>query len=210
VVPVEIGAAVATADGSDGAGVEIGNQTVRNGTVTVDRVVLPEGGYVVLQSERYVFDGREDPVGNSSYLPPGTHRDVEIELSPRAVRPGATARVAAVAHRDSGGDRSLTRYLNGSDADPPYRTDGAPVADTASITSPSTPTEARTETDPGSGAGGTSSTVTETEIGTGTTSSTGGSDGGGLSPGEAVGAAVGTVLTLLAVLVLATTGRGEP
>ena len=51
---------------------------------------------------------------------------------------------------------------------------------------------------------------TAAPISTGTTSSTGESDGGGLSPGEVVGAAVGTVLTLLAVLVLATTGRGEP
>jgi hypothetical protein len=114
----------------------MGNQTVRNGTVTVDRVVLPDGGFVVLQSQRYVFDGRPDPVGSSAYLPPGEHRDVPIRVSPRAAAPESTARVAAVAHQDSGGDRALTRYTNASEADPPYRAAGDAVADTASVTVP--------------------------------------------------------------------------
>jgi len=70
--------------------------------VTVESASLSEGGYVVLY-----LDDRDGPVvGQSAYLGPGTHRNVEIQVD-RELPDGHT--LVAVAYQDSDGDRALTR-----------------------------------------------------------------------------------------------------
>jgi len=87
-------------DGRPAAGAE---------SVTVESASLSEGGYVVLY-----LDDRDGPVvGQSAYLGPGTHRNVEIQVD-RELPDGHT--LVAVAYQDSDGDRALTL---GTDADQP-------------------------------------------------------------------------------------------
>jgi len=83
-------------------------------SVTVESASLSEGGYVVLY-----LDDRDGPVvGQSAYLGPGTHRNVEIQVD-RELPDGHT--LVAVAYQDSDGDRALTL---GTDADQPYPAPG--------------------------------------------------------------------------------------
>ncbi|MWG36615.1 hypothetical protein GQS65_19340 [Halomarina oriensis] len=98
----------------------------------MDRVTLPEGGYVVIHSGRYVFDGRPDPLGVSTYLDAGTHRNVTVHLSPGRFSPGATGRIAAVLYHDDG-DEQFTRFDEGEDVDRPYTVGGEPVEETATV-----------------------------------------------------------------------------
>jgi hypothetical protein len=175
------------ADGTD-ASVTFGNQTATNGTVSVD-VVLPEGGYVVVHSGRYVFDERPAPVAATSYLPAGEHT-VAVELDASALPTNATGRLAAVAHRDTGGDERLTRYEGNLSADPPYSADGEPVDDVATVTDPAPPAVSAT----------TSAATPRRSASAPTTTTTGASGGPGLL--DVVGVGLGVLLALAAAAVL--------
>lgn len=186
-----MGATVTPVNGSN-VSVSVANQTVSDETVTVD-VTLPEGGYVVVHGGRYVFDGVPSPIGRTGYLAPGRHT-VTVDVAPRAFPPGTTGRIAAVAHRDTGGDEAFTRYAGNLSADVPYRTSGGGVADTATVTAPATTTSSVTPTGDGSNA-----TVTLT--------ATPDASGGGLSPVEVASVILGALLSLVGVAVLL--GRGD-
>jgi hypothetical protein len=186
------------ANATDGANVELGNQTLTNRTVTVDRVTLPEGGYVVVHSGRYVFDGRPQPLGVSPYLESGTHRNVSVRLSAEAIPGGAMGHVAAVLYRDDG-DKQFTRFQQAGDTDPPYTIDSRPVDDTATITVRTT----------------TASTATTTTSATGTPpsetlqpSTTHATDRHALDPVQVAGLLLGGLFAVAAVLVLVTGRRG--
>jgi hypothetical protein len=187
------------ANATDGSSVELGNQTVTNRTVTVGRVTLPEGGYVIVHGGRYVFDGRPQPLGASSYLEPGTHRNVSVRLSAEAIPGGAMGHVAAILYRDDG-DEQFTRFQQEGDTDPPYTIDGRPVDDTATITVRTT----------------TASTTTTTATVTGTPSSetpqpstTHATDRHALDPVQVAGILLGGLFAVAAVLVLVTGRRGR-
>ena len=183
----------------DGPSVTLGNQTVAstNGTVTVD-VTLPDGGYVVVHSGRYVFDDRPDPVGRTDYLAPGEHT-VMVALDDRALSSGSSGHFAAVAHRDGGGDETFTRYSRNLSADPPYMAGGDVVDDTGTLSSPGTTTPAPATTQ-------TATTETPTPTVT-TTPQTGGTVLGGLSLLETGAVALGGILVVAALAVLITGGR---
>lgn len=110
----------------------------------------------------YVFDNRPDPLGASSYLEPGAHRDVAVELESDRAREilagGAQGRVAVVAYQDDG-DRVLGR---GNDS--VYRSDGETIDDTAVIDAPA-PTEAQTEATSSTPTPGPTTTTTPSNTG---------------------------------------------
>lgn len=135
-----------------------------SGTVTVDSVTLPEGGYVsVLEPTNFTnYDdgsGEDDPTnrnlesffgktvfGASEYLGEGTHEDVEIELNEGF---DSTARLLFMAHTDTGTEESLEWASSLGEEDAPYTFSGPnPVARDAVIeyVEPTpTPTETATE-----------------------------------------------------------------
>jgi hypothetical protein len=158
--------------------------------------VLPDGGYVVVHSGRYVFDDQGDPIGATAYLSPGEHRDVAVPITDRGRQLAIPGSVAAVAHRDDG-DKALTRFEDDPTADPPYRADGAPVDATARVTVPTSTVTATPSPTPAPATETPAPTVTATADG-----------GGGLSLLDLVGLGIGAVLLIVAGGILAT-GRGE-
>lgn len=65
------------------ASVSFENQTLRNGTLTVERATLPNGGFITAHNASYQRTG--DPltsvVGVSSYLSAGNHTNVTLDVS---------------------------------------------------------------------------------------------------------------------------------
>lgn len=55
------------------------DQTANGTTVTVASATLPNGGFILIHNESGAV------IGQSNYLEPGTHENVEIELAPSAV-----------------------------------------------------------------------------------------------------------------------------
>ncbi|WP_170836960.1 DUF7282 domain-containing protein [Haloferax larsenii] len=130
-----------TADG--GAVIDSGNATVSasvsytpatsNGmTVTVDRVELSEGGFVVIHdpalSGGAVFDS---VIGASEYLPAGVHEDVTVTLD----EPMRSSQVLTpMAHKDTDGDEMYTFDESEGEADGPYVANGGAVVASADTT----------------------------------------------------------------------------
>ncbi len=83
--------------------------------VTIESTSLSGGGFVVFH-----LGDRDGPaVGQSAYLPAGTHEDVRVPID-RSLRDGEI--VVAVAYRDTDGDETLT--LGPTDTDAPYAAPG--------------------------------------------------------------------------------------
>ncbi len=103
-------------------------------TVLIERVVVPEGGFLVIHEAQNV-SGDYAPadnvsvgpvVGNSTYLEPGDHSNVVVELDERI---NESQTLVAMPHRDTNDNQ---RY-EFPEADDPYVTDGSPVIETAYI-----------------------------------------------------------------------------
>jgi membrane-bound metal-dependent hydrolase YbcI (DUF457 family) len=66
------------------ASVALANQTLDDGTLTVERARLPDGGFLVVHNESYRQNG--DPltsvVAASKYLEPGNYTNVQLDISP--------------------------------------------------------------------------------------------------------------------------------
>jgi hypothetical protein len=105
------------------ASVSFADQTSDGNSVTVDSVSLENGGYVVVHGP----DGAV--LGNSAYLDPGTHENVEVTLDSQL--PEGETSLTAMAHTDDG-DQSYEF----PDADGPYVGGKScdPVVDQAQVT----------------------------------------------------------------------------
>jgi hypothetical protein len=112
------------ADGNESASVTFSDQTVADGNVTVDSATLPEGGFVVIHRSDDGSPG--EVIGNSTYLEPGTHEDVVVELD---VTLDESAELIAMAHQDTNDNQEYEF----PDADEPYTVDGSPVVDSANV-----------------------------------------------------------------------------
>jgi len=103
-------------------------------TVVLERVVVPEGGFLVIHEARNVsgdYASAENVsvgpvVGNSTYLEPGEHSNVVVELN-ETISESQT--LVAMPHRDTN-DNQQYEF---PEADDPYTMDGAPVIETAYI-----------------------------------------------------------------------------
>lgn len=107
--------------------------TSNRSAVVVQRATLPRGGFVVVHSEA-LLEGREAESvrGVSTYLPPGTHRNVTVRLDEPIPD---SQRLVAVAYRDTDGDESFAFYEQNQTVDAPYFQDGnVAVADAAFVT----------------------------------------------------------------------------
>ncbi|MFC7080187.1 DUF7282 domain-containing protein [Halorussus caseinilyticus] len=103
-------------------------------TVTLERVVVPEGGFLVIHEARNVsgdYASAENVsvgpvVGNSTYLEPGVHSNVVVELD-GSINDSQT--LVAMPHLDTNDNQ---RY-DFPEADDPYVMDGSPVVETAYV-----------------------------------------------------------------------------
>ena len=123
---------------TDFATVNFENQATDGKSVTVDSVVLSEGGFVAIHDTR-LLDGQavESVIGITDYLTPGEHRNVPARLFD--VDGGdfdgqeeleETQSLIAMPHRDTDGDEEYDFVENNGGNDGPYfRIDQRPVID---------------------------------------------------------------------------------
>lgn len=110
------------------AGITFVEQTPNDTTVLIERAVLPEGGFVVVHAAENVSGEYEQAenltvgsvLGNSTYLEPGDHANVVIQLD-RPLNESQT--LVAMAHRDTNDNREY----DFPEADDPYTFAGSPV-----------------------------------------------------------------------------------
>jgi len=128
----------AAADEREGAfaTVEFENQTGDGSTITVDSVILEDGGYVAVHDAR-LFEGQviESVIGVSDYLDPGMYRHLEIDLFD--VKGAEFDRDALqeeqplvpMPHMETGDNEEYDFVDTGGEQDGPYVRSGQPVVD---------------------------------------------------------------------------------
>ncbi|WP_197424703.1 BGTF surface domain-containing protein [Natronomonas sp. CBA1123] len=131
----------------DYAEVEISNQTSDGTTVTVDRVYVPDGGFVTIHDGTLLDGATFDSVrGTSDYLESGENTDVEVTLD--TPYEGDNGTVIAMPHEDSNDNEEYDFVSSEGEDDAPYlNADGEIVLDSATLTvDTSTPTPTATPT----------------------------------------------------------------
>ena len=153
------------------ANVTFNNQTSNGTAVVVERVVVPEGGFVVIHAAESVEEGGAENetefegvtqtqttvaevnatrtyaagevLGNSTYLEPGVHENVTVTLDQSLEESQV---LIAMPHRDTNDNQQY----DFPEADAPYTEDDQPVTDWANVTvggaGNQTTTEVGTET----------------------------------------------------------------
>jgi membrane-bound metal-dependent hydrolase YbcI (DUF457 family) len=140
---------------STNATVEFANQTSNGSTVTVERVTLPESGFVVLDSTGPAEEGvlEESAIAVSQRLSAGTHRNVTLQVN-RSPPGGlvnrttlnSTGTYEALLYQDSNNNSRFEYITSGRSADKPFvigsGSSARLAADPARITlpQPQTPT----------------------------------------------------------------------
>ena len=100
-----------------------------NGTsVTIQRVTLSDGGYVV------ITDGGDEPLAVSGYLEAGTHENVTVEREDDATR-DLVGQLTATVHKDTSDQEGYAYAETDGEEDQPYLEDGFPVSASATVTS---------------------------------------------------------------------------
>ena len=110
------------------AGITFVNETANDTTVMIERAVLPDGGFVAIHAAENVSGEYEQAenvtigavLGNSTYLEPGDHANVVIQLD-RPLNESQT--LVAMAHRDTNDNQQY----DFPEADEPYTFMGSPV-----------------------------------------------------------------------------------
>lgn len=116
------------------------DQRAEGNTVVVAEASLPQGGFVAIpDSSLSGGDAVGNFVGVSDFLDSGTHRNVRIDIDQQAASGEQT--LAAMAHRDTNGNRTFDFVSSGGTNDRPYvdptDADGdgeVVVLDTATVT----------------------------------------------------------------------------
>jgi len=132
-------------DDDDGnASVAFADQAAANGTVTVENVTVPEGGYVVIHDDALLEgDALGSVVGASAYLEAGSHENVSVALFEGVAgvdfgnesAPNGTETLIAMPHEETSGDNETYDFVASDGADDgPYTVDGEAVVDDAAVT----------------------------------------------------------------------------
>jgi membrane-bound metal-dependent hydrolase YbcI (DUF457 family) len=186
------------------ASVTFRNQTLQNGTLVVEEAHLPDGGFLVIQNESYqrTSDALTSSVGLSSYLPPGNHTNVTIELLPGALDHAQTVTVRP--SRDTNSNQRYDYIRSDGFRDVAYTAANGSgvVTDSATVRVPGSNRPTRTQT-PGS-------TPTKTAASTESSTMTAAQGGTGGSSGLFDGLGPLLLLALLAVVAgVILAGRGD-
>ena len=128
------------------ASITFEDQQSNGSAVVINRTNLSAGGFIV------ILDDGGAIIGNSSYLEPGVHQNLTVELNTTINR---TQVLVAVPHLDTNGNETFDYNATRAEeigeknaTDRPYLSDGAPIGATAYVTvgnesSQRTTTEAR-------------------------------------------------------------------
>lgn len=108
----------------DAPGVTVNDQAIENDTVTIERVVAAEPGWLVVHAEA---NGRPGPILGQTAVAPGENTDVAVQVSTA----GATETLYAMLHSDRG---EMGRFEFPDGADIPVTVDGQVVTPPFSVT----------------------------------------------------------------------------
>nr|WP_254531245.1 CARDB domain-containing protein [Natrinema gelatinilyticum] len=138
---------IETVDRLEGtASVDVSDQTSDGQQVAIEDVSLSEGGFVAVYEGGALDIDPTGVIGVSSYLEPGTHENVTIELDDPLAGSGA---FVAVPHHDTDGDETFGYVDSGGETDAPYVTGaGAPVLGGAFVTVTAGPEDANETAEP--------------------------------------------------------------
>ena len=159
----------AVGDNAPATNLEFSDQSSDGTTVTVDRVTLYRGGYLVIHDTEELADGDtiDSILGHSTYLAPGTYEDVEITLAqPLDLENETGVNVTAMPHFETNENLVFDFAISFGSEDGPYLENGSAVTQAADVSAEGAATETATETEAGT------PMVTETETGTPTATET--------------------------------------
>ena len=120
------------------ASVAVENQTLNDGTLTVDQARLPDGGFLVVHNESHRQSG--DPltsvVATSKYLAPGNHTNVRLDVLPASLT--RTQVVTVRPARDTNGNQQYDFVRSEGFQDVAYETlnHSTAIEDTARVRVP--------------------------------------------------------------------------
>ena len=128
------------------ASVAFTDQTIRNGTLVVEQVRLPQGGFLVAHNESYQRTG--DPmtsaVGLSGYVPPGNHSNITLDVLPSALNRSQTVTVRPAMDTNDNQRYDYVRSNGFQDVAYSTRNQSATVEATAQVSVPGTSTATQT------------------------------------------------------------------
>lgn len=122
------------------ASIQFANQTSNGSAVAVERVTLPDGGYVA------VYNGSGALLGSSDYLENGTSANVTVGFAREATADGSTTLIA-IAHRDTNANRIFDFLTVEGTTDSPYTTLNGIVLEVASVDVEAAPPAEETPTE---------------------------------------------------------------
>ena len=102
--------------GAKSPSIEVSDQSIDGGTVTIDRAVMTQPGWIVIHQQK---DGKPGPVLGHAAVDKGTNRNVTVEID----ADNATDTIYAMLHVDSG---EMGRY-EFPGGDPPVKKNGSVV-----------------------------------------------------------------------------------
>lgn len=115
----------------DEASVTFEDQEASGSTVVVAEAVLPDGGFIVIHDDRVEEDPLGSAIGESEYLEPGEHMDVEVQVA--FVAQGEST-LYAMLHEDTNGNEEYDFEDSEGQEDGAYTANGEAVMEEATIT----------------------------------------------------------------------------
>lgn len=161
----------AVGDGAPDMNLQFSDQESNGTTVTVDRVTLYQGGYLVIHDTSNLDDEVDGVIGSSEYMAPGTYENVTVTLAePVEFDDGEGANVTVRPHHDTNQNLVNDYVISLGDSDEPYMENDSAVTASATLTeedvNDGTETPSATETPSETETPGETETPTETPNGT--------------------------------------------
>ena len=193
------------------ASVTFTDQQIQNGTLVVEQVRLPQGGFLVAHNESYQRTG--DPmtsaVGLSGYLPQGRHRNITLDVLPSALNRSQTVTVRPAMDTNDNQRYDYVRSNGFQDVAYSTRNQSSTVAASAQVSDPGTsnatptasPTASATATPTATSTATSTASSTVTPVGTTTGGSAANQSGDSAGDNLPVFAIIGALITLILAVI---------
>nr|WP_152420520.1 hypothetical protein [Halococcus thailandensis] len=124
------------------ASIQFTDQHTTGSTVTIRSVTLPQGGFIAVHNQSYLYGGdpTQTAIGISRYLPAGTHQNVSVTLVNGSIQQSQT--LVAIPSQDTDNNQTYDYVRSDGFRDVPYTDNNGAVTDRAAVTvaSSTTPT----------------------------------------------------------------------
>lgn len=185
------------------ASIRFTDQHTTRSTVTIRSVTLPQGGFIAVHNQSYLYGGdpTQTAIGISRYLPAGTHQNVSVTLVNGSIQQNQT--LVAIPSQDTDNNQTYDYVQSDGFRDVPYTDNTGAVTDRAAVTvaSSTTPTVDLSSPITPAATTDTPQSVARTDT---THPSTG--DGGGSEEGATQWLTENWIIILVAIIVIVVVG----